>query len=148
MIIRGGRMWKGEVAPLLEYVKATSAKPPVMTIPDYQSIMLPLLKFAQDRREHSMREAYDHITEVFQLSEDERRSLLPSGRQPLIENRVGWSRTYMSKAGLLQSTRRGYFQVTDTGLQVLSHNLPKIDLTFLLQFPAFVEFKSINKLWQ
>jgi restriction system protein len=113
-----------------------------MAIPDYQSIMLPLLKLAGDGEEHSLRETIETLAEHFSLSDEERRELLPSGRQPTFDNRVGWARTYMKKAGLLRSTRRGYFQITERGLDVLDKSPPKIDTAYLRQYPEFVEFQS------
>ena len=76
----------------------------LIPIPDYQSIMLPLLKFAGDKKEHSIREAIEHIVNIFNLSEEERREVLPSGQQYIIDNRVSWARTFLKKAGLLEST--------------------------------------------
>jgi len=116
-----------------------------MAIPDYQAIMLPLLKLAQDKQEHAIRDAHGHIAQLFGLTEDERRELLPSGQQPIIENRVGWAKTYMTKAGLFESTRRGHFRITDLGMEVLSQNPPSIDLNFLRQFPSFIEFTRVRK---
>jgi len=117
----------------------------LMTIPDYQSTMLPLLKFAKDQKEHSIREAVDSLAGYFNLSEEERRELLPSGTQEVFKNRVGWARTYMKKAGLLDSTRRGYFKITDRGLNVLNENPPAINVKFLEQFEEFKEFRAIRK---
>jgi restriction system protein len=111
-----------------------------MTIPDYQSIMLPLLRFASDGREHSAREAIDALGDEFHLTVDERKELLPSGQQATFDNRVGWARTYMKKAGLLHSPRRGFFQITDRGVDVLEQNPDTINNAFLKQFPEFVEF--------
>jgi restriction system protein len=74
-----------------------------MTIPDYQTVMLPLLRFAADGQEHSLREAIEKLADHFDLSDDERKALLPSGRQATFDNRVGWARTYMKKAGLLHT---------------------------------------------
>ena len=82
-----------------------------MPIPDYQSIMLPLLKFLADEKEHSLREVTAHISQQFNLSEEEKRKLLPRVRQPVVYNRVGWARTYLKKAGLLEYTRRGHFRI-------------------------------------
>jgi len=113
-----------------------------MPIPNYQSIMLPLLKFAGDRREHSLRETIEALADEFNLTDEERRELLPSGQQATFDNRVGWARTYMKKAGLLESTRRGYYQITERGLSVLAQNPSEINNTFLPQFPKFVEFKT------
>jgi restriction system protein len=84
-----------------------------MAIPDYQTVMLPLLRLAGDGREHSLREAIEKLADHFGLDEEERDHLLPSGRQATFDNRVGWARTYMKKAGLLRSFRRGYFEITD-----------------------------------
>lgn len=113
-----------------------------MTIPDYQTIMLPLLKFAGDKKEHSIREAIDHIANLFKLSEIERKEVLPSGRSFIIDNRVGWARTYLKKAGLLEDTRRSYFRVTDVGLNVLKKSPQEININFLQQFQGFNEFRK------
>jgi len=116
-----------------------------MAIPDYQTIMLPLLKFAGDNQEHSLREAVDYLADEFELSEEELKEMLPSGTQRLFNNRVAWALTYIRKAGLVESPKRGIFKITDRGQQVLSKGLQKIDNKFLIQFPEFVEFKSIKK---
>ncbi|MGH7405548.1 MAG: restriction endonuclease [Candidatus Methylomirabilales bacterium] len=113
-----------------------------MAIPDYQSIMLPLLRFAADGNEHSLREAIEGLAEKFRLSEAERKELLPSGQQPTFDNRVAWARTYMSKAGLLEPTRRGYFRITQRGRDVLAKNPSAINVKFLEQFPEFIEFRT------
>jgi restriction system protein len=115
-----------------------------MAIPDYESIMLPLLKLAGDRKEHSLREAIDALAQVFSLTDDERRDLLPSGRQATFDNRVGWARTYLKKAGLLESTRRAHFQITQRGLGVLKENPPQIDTTFLARYLESVEFQTLK----
>lgn len=78
--------------------------------------MLPLLQFAGDRQEHSLRETIDGLGDVFGLSPDERRELLPSGRQEVFDNRDGWARTYLTKAGLPQTTRRGHYEIAQRGL--------------------------------
>src|SRR3972149_12039599 len=99
-----------------------------MAIPDYQSIMLPLLAFAGDQEEHSLRETIDNLAWHFGLSEEEQKQLLPSGLQTIFDNRVGWARTYMKKAALLESTRRGYFRITNRGQEVLKTGRPSIDV--------------------
>lgn len=116
-----------------------------MTIPNYQSTMLPLLQYASDKQEHALRDSIEYLANLFNLSENERQELLPSGRQPTFDNRVGWASTYLKKAGLLQSSRRGYLQITPRGLEVLKENPPKIDANFLKQYPEFVEFQGIKK---
>lgn len=98
-----------------------------MPIPDYQSLMLPLLKFAHDEKEHSLKEAYGAIATEFRLSPNECLELLPSGKQPIFENRVGWAKTYLVKSELLKSSRRGFFTITDRGKDVLSQNPEKIN---------------------
>lgn len=113
-----------------------------MTIPDYQTIMLPLLKFAGDKKEHSIREAIDHIADSFKLSEGERKEVLPSGRSYIIDNRVGWARTYLKKAGLLEDTRRSFFQITEKGTRVLEKSPTEINIKFLQNFPEFNEFRK------
>jgi len=113
-----------------------------MTIPDYQTIMLPLLKFAGDKKEHSIREAIDHIADSFKLSEGERKEVLPSGRSYIIDNRVGWARTYLKKAGLLEDTRRSFFQITEKGTGVLAKSPTEINIKFLQNFPEFNEFRK------
>lgn len=112
-----------------------------MTIPDYQSLMLPLLAIAGDGREHSLRETIEALAEQFGLTAEERRELLPSGRQATFDNRVGWARTYLKKAELLSSPRRSYFQITPRGHEVLKENPSKITVTYLRKFPEFVEFQ-------
>ncbi len=115
-----------------------------MTIPDYQSIMLPLLEYASDGQEYLLRTAYDDLAIIFNLSDEDREALLPSGRQSTFENRVGWARTYLKKAGLLSSPKRGYFQITQKGSDVLDEKPGTIDVTYLKQFPEFVEFQAGN----
>lgn len=113
-----------------------------MAIPDYQSIMLPLLRFAADGNEHSLREGIEGVAEKFRLTEAERKELLPSGQQPTFDNRVAWARTYLSKGALLDSPRRGYFCITQRGREVLAKNPTVINVKFLEQFPEFIEFRA------
>lgn len=112
-----------------------------MAIPDFQSLMLPLLGFADDGREHSLREAIEALAIQFRLTSDERRELLPSGRQATFDNRVGWTRTYLQKAGLLAVPKRGHFQITQRGQAVLAEKPPRINIAFLRQYPEFLEFQ-------
>jgi restriction system protein len=112
-----------------------------MAIPDFQSIMLPLLAFAGDQKEHSLRQTIEALAEQFRLSHQERTELLPSGRQATFHNRVGWARTYLTKAGLLEATRRGHFRITSRGLEVLGQNPAAINIASLRQFPEFLAFQ-------
>ncbi len=111
-----------------------------MAIPDYQSCMLPLLEFAGDQKEHSVRDAIDHLSIRFGLDNNELRQLLPSGQQTVFDNRVGWAKTYLKQAGLLETTRRGYFRITARGIEVLKQGPERIDRKFLGQFEEFAEF--------
>lgn len=116
-----------------------------MSIPNYQKIMLPLLKFSGDKKEHSIREAINHISELFNLTDEEKREILPSGQQQVINNRTAWAKTYLKKAGLLESTRRSYFIITEKGLDVLKENPVEIDMPYLKRFPEFIEFTAIKR---
>lgn len=113
-----------------------------MAIPDYQSAMLPLLHLASDGRMWRARDAYEAIGDEFDVSEAERRELIPSGRQPLLHNRVAWAITYLVKAGLLERPKRGYFQITDAGRKLVASNPSEINNKVLEQYPSFLEFKS------
>src|SRR5512139_3033136 len=115
-----------------------------MTVPDFQSMMLPFLKIAGDGQEHSFSEAVETLAKQLKISDDDWKELLPSG-QPRFENRVGWARTHLKKAGLLAPTGRGRFCITDRGKQVLKTSPDKIDLRFLMQFPEYVEFRKVSR---
>jgi restriction system protein len=115
-----------------------------MAIPDYQSLMLPLLRLLEDGQEHTVREAIDKLANEFDLTEEERKALLPSGRQTVFRNRVSWASTYLRKAGLLKNPRRGHMQITDRGREILKQNPQKIDVEFLNQFEEFLAFRSLR----
>ena len=116
-----------------------------MAIPDYQTIMLPLLNFAvAAKAEVSTREAVETLAKKFKLSEDDLRELLPSGTQPTFDNRVGWAATYMKKAGLLEATRRGFYRATERARDVIAKNPGRIDAQFLRQFQEFVDFAKLK----
>jgi len=116
-----------------------------MGIPDFQSVMLPLMKYASDNREHTLREAIEALAEQFKLSEEELSELLPSGTQAIFDNRVGWAKTHLSKAGLLSSPRRSVFIITDRGKEILSKKPDFINMALLRQFPEYVEFTKSTK---
>lgn len=115
-----------------------------MPIPDYQTVMLPLLRFLGDGREHTLGECVEAVANEFKLTPEERIQFLPSGTSTVIGNRVGWARTYMKKAGLLESPRRGVFRIAERGTQVLTTKPKRIDVKFLDQFPEFVEFRTVR----
>jgi restriction system protein len=107
--------------------------------------MLPFLKHLADGKEHSLREAEENLAAHFNLTPHERAELLPSGQQGVFKNRIGWARTYLKKAGLLESPRRAVFKITERGLKTLSSNPARIDGKYLEQFPEFIEFREASK---
>ena len=113
-----------------------------MAIPDYQTLMLPLLRLAQDQQEHKFRDTVDTLAQEFKLSDEERSELLPSGSQFVFSNRVGWARTYLKQAGLLNSPKRGFLRISQAGLELLKSNPAKVDNSTLENYPAFIEFKN------
>jgi restriction system protein len=116
-----------------------------MAIPVFQQITLPLLQLLEDKQEHSLRQIIDSLINQFNVTQEEQHELLPSGKQAIFDNRVGWARTHLKKAGLIESTRRGFFRITDRGLQVLKEKPAKIDVKFLNQFEEFREFRAIRR---
>lgn len=113
-------------------------------IPDYQSIMLPLLREVSDRGEHKFRDIIESLAIQFKLTEDERKELLPSGIQRIFDNRVGWAKTYLKKAGLIDMPKRATIVITTRGIETLKKNLESINVRYLKQFPEFVEFHSVK----
>lgn len=109
-----------------------------MSIPDYQTIMLPLLKYAEDGKEHTSRDPVASLTTHFGLSDAEQQDLLPSGGT-VFADRVSWALSYLCMAGLLQRTRRGYFSITPRGMDVLASHPTRVDNRFLAQYPEFRE---------
>lgn len=114
----------------------------VVSIPDFQTLMRPLLEMASDEKEYSMREAREKLAAKFKLTEDEQKVLLPSGRQSLFVNRVAWAKIYLQRAGLLNSTQRGFFRISKRGLDVLQDGRDRITVHYLEKFPEFVDFRS------
>jgi len=113
-----------------------------MPIPDYQTLMLPVLRLTADGQEHRFREVVEALADEYRLTDEERNTLLPSGTAPVFDNRVGWARTYLKQAGLLASRKRGYFNITDRGRTLLARSPTRIDNSTLDQFPEFVAFRQ------
>lgn len=116
-----------------------------MPIPDFQTMMRPLMEFISDGQEHAMREALEHLSNVFKLSDQERNQLLPSGRQELFTNRLAWAKTHLRMAGLLEGTGRGIFRITARGRQVLQEVPARIDLRVLQRQPGYLEARGAKK---
>jgi restriction system protein len=116
-----------------------------MAIPDYQSLMLPLLQFAMEKGgETSTSEAVEALAHELSLSDEDLKEMLPSGIQSTFSNRVNWASTYMKKAGLLEATRRGFYQITDRGRDLLKKQPKIINVKLLKQYPEFLEFQQLK----
>lgn len=115
-----------------------------MPIPKYDEMYRAFLDCLADGQQHKSKEVKDAVAGVFSVSEKERAELLPSGKQQLFDNRIGWTRTYLKKAGLVQSPSRGVYVITPAGRQVLDENPPQIDNLFLQRFESFRKFISPN----
>jgi restriction system protein len=118
-----------------------------MPIPDYETLMAPLLLIAQASKgsDISIADAIEKLADHFKLTDEERRELLPSGSTFKFSSRVSWARTYLQKAGLLEPVRRGHFRITPRGMEVLSKKPEQIDNHLLSQFPEFREFLGTKK---
>lgn len=113
-----------------------------MPIPDFQSLMPPMPQLAADGWERRLSDAVEALAQQFGLTEAEREELLPSGVQRKFDNRVGWARTHLGKALLLESSKRGWFRITERGRAVLAQNPVRIDMAFLSQYPEYQAFRS------
>lgn len=111
-----------------------------MPIPDFQSIMLPLLESIGDGHETSMRELTERLAGHFGLTQEDLAKRLPSGQQSIFSNRVGWSKSHLKAAGLLESPARGMVRITDLGIKALEQKPAAINVKFLKQYPAYCIF--------
>jgi len=111
-------------------------------IPGFQKMMLPLLRFAGDKLEHSTTDALDIIAKEFGINEEQKNQLLPSGNQKVFYNRVFWAKAYLKMAGLIENTKRAHFKITERGLNTLRENPPEINLKYLKKFPDYVELSE------
>jgi hypothetical protein len=111
-------------------------------IPDYQTLMLPILELASDGQEHRIGDVIEPLGKKFGLRPDEFAEMLPSRRQAVFNSRVHWAKTYLAQAKLLEITRRAHFRITDRGREVLRKNPSRVDVRLLEQFPEFNEFKE------
>jgi Restriction endonuclease len=118
-----------------------------MSIPDYETLMLPLLQIAAEGngQEIPLVAAVDKLAAQFKLTTEERHVLLPSGGTFKFSSRVSWARTYLQKAGLLEATKRGHFRITDRGRTILRSKPVRVDGNLLSQFEEFREFQGRKK---
>lgn len=113
-----------------------------MAIPDYETLMLPLLSRLASGDTLVLKEVMAELANDFELTPEDRAQLLPSGGTLTFASRVGWAKTYLKKAGLVQQPKRGLVQITDQGKAVLAQKLARIDAKYLEQFSAFQEFRN------
>ena len=112
-----------------------------MSVPDFQTLMLPVLRMAAEG-ETRIAECATKIAIQFGLSDADIGDLLPSGKRRDSKNRLNWARSYLGQAGLIETTKRGYFVATKSGLEVLKSGVAKIDRSYLEKFPSYLEFKT------
>lgn len=109
-------------------------------VPTFQELMHPFLAIMADGQERSISEIHDLVIDRIGLSQEDSEELLPSGNQTIFRNRLGWARTYMFKAGLLERPRRAHYRITQRGLEVIRSGIEEINLDLLSEFREFVEF--------
>jgi restriction system protein len=114
-----------------------------MAVPDFQSIMLPMLKLLGDKKERRVGEMIESLSDYFELSEEEKKEPLTSKNEPVFHNRVRWTLFYLRKAELVNRTKRGVGKITKRGLDVLKSKPKKIDMKFLEQFPEYKQFRNL-----
>ena len=113
-----------------------------MAIPDFQSFMRPILSSVSNGQTLTLNELREYAIDFFELSTEESNERLPSGKQTVVSNRVGWARTYLNKAGLLQIPSKGLVKITERGREVLATGPERITVTWLKRYPEFAEFHS------
>jgi len=116
-----------------------------MPIPDFQSLMLPLLRLLQDNHEHRISDLTDKLGQEFHLSPDERNKKSPNSTNIIFNNKVGWTKTHLKNAGLLDNPRRGIVKITERGLLTLKDNPSRIDMRYLGRFPEYQEFRKTSR---
>lgn len=116
-----------------------------MAIPDYETLMHPLLSRLADEQIRVVKDVVAQLADEFKLTLEERAQLLPSGGTLTFASRVGWAKTYLKKAGLVQQPKRGLVQITDQGKAVLAQQPVRIDVGFLEQFSSFLDFRNSSR---
>jgi len=111
-----------------------------MAIPDFQTIMLPLMQVLNDEQTWATKDLTERLALQFNLSDAERHQLLPSGQQAIFTNRVAWAKSHLKNAGLILNPSRGKVAISESGLQILQQNPPTINCKFLKQFPSYLKF--------
>lgn len=117
-----------------------------MTIPDFQSLMRPVLAALADGEVRRSRHVKDAMVEQFELSAEERAQMLPSGRQRTMDNRVGWATTYLSQAGLIERPQRGQLRISPAGREALRRFPERIDMKVLETYPEYLAFRDRTRI--
>ena len=115
-----------------------------MAIPNYQTLMLPVIKYISDGNEHTLRETISALSDEFSLTDKERKLLLPSGTQPVINNRVAWAVTYLRQAGLLKNLKRGVFKITERGRRILADHPDRLAVSGIRTFRGVISRAAIH----
>jgi len=113
-----------------------------MPVPDFQTLMRPLLAVLEDGQDRNVKAIRARLAERFSLGEDDLAELIPSGRVTTFQNRVGWAATYLYRTKLIERPKRAVYRITDRGREVLEKNPDRVDLTVLSQFDEFAEFRQ------
>ena len=113
-----------------------------MAVPDFQTLMRPLLVIVEDGQQHDIATVRERLADQFELSAEDREERIPSGRVTRLQNRVGWAATYLYRCGLLDRPRRAHYRITQRGREVLSANPDRVDLSVLEQFPELKDSAS------
>lgn len=112
-----------------------------MPVPKYYQFFPSILDCLADGKEHNLKEVAEYCANKFNLSDEDKREALPSG-QPTYLNRVGWARTYLKKAGLIDRTSRSVYVITDLGEEAVKNGSSNVDLEYLRRFDSFNEFSN------
>jgi len=116
-----------------------------MPIPDFQSLMLPLLKAASDGGVHAMKDVVLQLSDQFNLTEEERQQLQPSGLVRVIVNRVHWAKLHLLRAGVIEQVKRGTIRITQQGQKVLADPPARVDLKYLMRFQHLLSGGKLSR---
>ena len=111
----------------------------MMAIPKFDELFNDVLEFLSDKKEYKTRDIKENLSKKLDLTDEERKQLLPSGQETIIKNRIGWSITSLKKAGYVESKKWGSVNITKLGLKEHENN-PNVTIKDLLKIPAYAEW--------
>lgn len=111
-------------------------------IPDFQSLMYPLLSYLGNGQPHNLQDVMTAMANKFSLTEEELKIKVPSGQMSLFKNRIGWATSYLKNSGLIFYPQRGVYQLTETGKSVLAENIDYINIAYLKKFEGYKKWQS------